>query len=251
MKTLIHVHTDYSFDSNLSVDALAWYAQAEGIGCVAVTDHDTIEGAMQLARRTDIKVIIGEEISTSDGHLIGLFLKERIPPKMSARATAIAIREQGGLVLLPHPFAPAMLGGLGTIAWQIANLIDAVEVNNAQNLWRRPDRTADRFAENMQLLKFVGADSHSVESIAPCHQEMADFNGPHEFLASLRLARLARGRHPFSYFVRAAARVAMSLVGLPLPAGFGANVIPKTAGETGRRIGGRRNDDPIHTGCLS
>ena len=103
-KTLIHIHTNYSFDSNTAPAALARFAERENIGCIAVTDHDTIEGARHLAAITDAKVIIGSEITTRDGDLIGLFLERRIDPGMSARDTARAIREQGGLVLLPKDF---------------------------------------------------------------------------------------------------------------------------------------------------
>ena len=97
IKTLIHVHTNYSYDSDISVETLADCLKREGIGCVAVTDHDTIQGAILLQSLTDAKVIVGEEITTRDGHLIGLFLKRRIEPGMSAMETARAIREQGVL----------------------------------------------------------------------------------------------------------------------------------------------------------
>ena len=87
IKTLIHLHTDYSYDSDISLDTLVRSIEAEGVGCVAVTDHDTIAGALQLRRRTNAKVVVGEEVTTRDGHLIGLFLHERVRPGMSARDT--------------------------------------------------------------------------------------------------------------------------------------------------------------------
>ena len=77
IKTLIHLHTDYSYDSDISLPTLADFVQRERIGCVAVTDHDTIVGAQRFRHETDAKVIVGEEVSTRDGHLIGLFLDER------------------------------------------------------------------------------------------------------------------------------------------------------------------------------
>ena len=146
IKTLIHVHTDFSFDSDICPKTLATLAEQEGIGCVAVTDHDTLEGARRLTGMTSIRVILGEEVSTRDGHLIGLFLTHRVRPGMSARDTARAIREQGGLVFLPHPFVATFGCGLRHAAYDIVDWIDAVEINNAQNLLRRPDRRARRFA---------------------------------------------------------------------------------------------------------
>lgn len=221
LKTLIHIHTDYSFDSDISIDALAGFARSHGLGCLAVTDHDTIEGARRLADRGDVNVIVGSEVSTRDGHLIGLFLTEDVPPSMSARETAIAIREQGGLVLLPHPFVTIVNVALGRRAYDIADLIDAVEVNNAQNALAGPDRKAEAFADELGLPRFVGADTHSVRSIAPCYQMMPEFNGPDDFLPALRSAELIRGRHTFRYFVDLAGRTVLRMFGLPLPRGFG------------------------------
>jgi predicted metal-dependent phosphoesterase TrpH len=190
IKTLIHVHTDYSFDSDVSVESLADFAQRDGIGCIAVTDHDTIDGARHLASVTGATVIVGEEVTTRDGHLIGLFLQERVRPGMDARKTAEAIRAQGGLVLLPHPFVVAFGCGLRHVAWEIADLVDAVEINNAQNLLPGPDRKARRFAQDFGLPTYVGADSHLRSSIAPCYQWMDEFDGhPARFLTALRGAQ--------------------------------------------------------------
>ncbi len=224
LKTLIHIHTDYSFDSDISVSALAAFAQENGIDCIAVTDHDTIDGALRLrAIAPHLRVIIGEEISTSDGHLIGLFLKERVEPGMSARDTALAIKRQGGLVLLPHPFVKAFGCGLRDVSWEIADLIDAVEICNSQNLLSSPDRQAAAFAERLHLPTYVGADSHQSTSIAPCFQNMKAFDGPAGFLSSLRTAERTPGRHSLAYFFAAATRVVRHLLGVSLPKGFGTN----------------------------
>jgi predicted metal-dependent phosphoesterase TrpH len=226
VKTLIHVHTDYSFDSDLTLGQLVGFLAEEDFGCVAVTDHDTIEGALRLRGMTDARVIVGEEISTREGHLIGLFLDEPIPPGLSARATALAIRAQGGLVLLPHPFVRFFGCGLREGAWQIADLVDAVEVNNAQNPWPSADRAARVFAEALDLPQYAGADSHTAASIAPCWQVLPAFDGPAGFLQALGTARLAPGRHPLSYFIATGWRVARYLTGLGLPSNFGAHAAP-------------------------
>jgi len=223
IKTLLHVHTDYSFDSNISLPVLAEFADVHGFGCIAVTDHDTIEGALRFRAMTRMKVIVGEEITTRDGHLIGLFLQQRIRPGMSARDTTLAIREQGGLVFLPHPFVSAFGCGLRDAAFGIADLVDAVEINNAQNLLSRPDRKAAWFARQFGFPGYVGADSHDRRSIAPCYQIMPNFDGPAEFLDALRNAELRMGRHPLSYFAATAARLVRHYAGLALPPGFGAN----------------------------
>ena len=227
IKTLIHLHTDYSYDSDISLDRLARFVAEDGINCIAITDHDTIAGAQRFQNETDAKVVVGEEVSTRDGHLIGLFLQQRIRPGMSARDTALAIREQGGLVLLPHPFLRAFSCGLGETAQTIVDLIDAVEINNAQNFLRRPDRQAERFAERHELVKYVGADSHMAISIAPCYQYMPDFESPASFLDSLSQAALTRGRHPLSYFASTGYRLMRYYMGLTLAGNFGANHRPR------------------------
>lgn len=222
-KTLIHIHTNYSFDSDIAIDRLADVLDREGFGCVAVTDHDTIDGAIQLSRAAKAKVIIGEEISTANGHLIGLFLERRVRPGMSALDTAKAIRDQGGIVLLPHPFIRMFGCALGSVSWKLEGWIDAVEIFNAQNLSPVADRKAVAFANKLNLPGFVGSDSHLSFSIAPCYQLMADVASPAGFLHSLRSAEFIVSRHPFSYFVESAIRTAKFCVGLPLGEGCGIN----------------------------
>ncbi len=207
IKTLIHVHTNYSYDSNISVEALADYAQREGIGCVAVTDHDSIEGALELQKIASFKVIIGEEVTTRDGHLIGLFLTRKIEPGMSALETAQAIRDQGGIVLVPHPFVLSFGCGLKKKTYEIADLVDAVEVFNSQNLSSLADLRAVRFAQQRDLPTFVGSDSHCESSIAPALQMMPDFDSPATFLQSLRSAEFTTSHHPLGYFITAASRI--------------------------------------------
>ncbi len=229
IKTLIHLHTDYSYDCNIPPERLIDLAERKGIGCVAVTDHDTIEGAWraaEVASGRDVKVIVGEEVSSADGHIIGLFLRHGIEAGMSARETALSIREQGGLVLVPHPFTELFGCGMLDAIWDIADLVDAIEVFNAQNILPGADRRANRFAECVGLTKYVGSDTHLAASLAPSYQWMRPFEGPADFLDALSGAKLNRGRHPLWYFASAAYRTARYHFGLGLPLGFGANYRP-------------------------
>lgn len=236
IKTVIHVHTDYSPDCDIAVEFLAARARDLGIGCIAVTDHDAIDGARRLRDLAPFKVIVGEEVSTRDGHLIALFIEKLIPPGMSARETALAIKAEGGLVLLPHMFARAFGCGLRRAALDILDLIDAVEVNNAQSLTSRADRLAVRFAQRHRLVTYAGSDAHLPCSVAPCFQEMDDFHSPAEFLRSLAAARLVRGYHPLRYMIPMCYRSARCLLGLPFPAHVGVNAVGRST-PAGRSVG--------------
>ncbi len=223
IKTLIHLHTDYSYDSNISLKALETFAKRQGFGCVAVTDHDVIEGALRLRDVSDLNVIVGEEVSTSDGHVIGLFLEHHIKPGMSAIDTAYAIRDQGGLVMLPHPFVRAFSCGVCEVAWDMLGLADAVEINNGHNLFRWPDWRANAFANKTKIIRYVGSDSHMTLSMAPCYQIMRSFTGPADFLTALSQAELYAGYHTLAFFAATGYRVLCHAIGLPIGPGFGAN----------------------------
>ncbi len=232
IKTVIHLHTDYSPDSDISAADLARFARAHDVGCLAVTDHDEIEGALRVREIAPCRVIIGEEVTTRDGHLIGLFLTDWIPPGMSAQETAEEIRRQGGVVLLPHMYARVFGCGLRSVAEEMINLIDAVEVVNAQHLSTAPDRRADAFARRHGLPRYVGSDAHLPSSIGPCYQMMPPFETPDEFTDALRRATLVPGYHPWlRYTLPMYIRAARYLVGLPFPAHVGVNSKDKRRGQ--------------------
>ncbi|MBC7261726.1 MAG: PHP domain-containing protein, partial [Chloroflexi bacterium] len=104
IKVDLHIHTCYSPDSLTSLEAVIAAALERGLGALAITDHNAIEGALALQRMAPFPVIVGEEILTAEGDIIGLFLQELIPPKLTPAQTIARIREQGGVVYIPHPF---------------------------------------------------------------------------------------------------------------------------------------------------
>jgi len=222
-KTVFHVHTDYSDDSDNSVEHLATSASRLGVDCLAVTDHDCIEGAQALAHAAgpDLHVIVGEEISTEQGHLVGLFLSERIAPGMTVRQTAQAIKDQGGLVIVPHPFNVMFDCGLRRALLEILDLIDAVEISNAQNMSPLPNFLAGRFARRHGFPGLVGVDSHHRNSLSACYQWMPPFEGPAEFLEAVRQAELVPGCHRPGYFLRSAMVLARKWLGIGKPARYG------------------------------
>ncbi len=199
----LHMHTSHSHDCSIDPAALVDHAEAEGLGAIAITDHNVFEGASEtarLARGRDLIVIAGEEVKTGrDGEVIGLFLTKEIPRGMSLADTIAAIREQEGVVYLPHPFdrmhaipAPATLH---------RNLpeIDVLEVYNARLLLDTYNSEALRFARKYGLLAGAGSDAHVLPGVGTGALRMRSFDGPEEFLLSLRTATVLRRPKSLAY----------------------------------------------------
>jgi predicted metal-dependent phosphoesterase TrpH len=214
-----HLHSEYSFDSTTTIDQLIAHSVAAGLNCIALTDHNTIAGALELRRRAPFRVIIGEEISSADGHIIGLFLEQHVPAGLSVAETVRRIKAQGGLAVAPHPFARIAGSSLREAFLRYFELFDAVEVANSNNLLRVDDRRAAQFAGPDGLPAIGGSDAHLASGIGSNIVEMPDFGSPAEFLTSLRHARIFNRLHSFRYFAEVGTYDlidrARALVGLP------------------------------------
>jgi len=207
----MHLHTQYSIDSWLKLDTIIETCQRKGINALAVTDHGTIEGAERLKKRVEekkaeIEVITGEEIFTTKGEIIGLFLKERIPYLLSPIDTIRRIKEQGGLVYIPHPFIPFMANCLSEELYEFSKEIDIIEVFNARSFFKKSGMRANQFARDNGIATAAGSDAHFASEIGNAYMELEDFSGPEEFLKNLREAKaVIKGRgwlfSPFSYAI--------------------------------------------------
>ncbi|MFO0839465.1 MAG: PHP domain-containing protein [Phycisphaerae bacterium] len=238
IKTILHVHSNYSHDSNISPAELVEQARREGVDCLGITDHDQIRGALDAQQIGGVRVIVGQEITTADGHLIGLFLNERIPPWLSVEESAARVKGQGGLVLAPHPFLTLCEFSLQSAVQRILPLIDAVEIHNAQNPLFWQDWKTRGFIRRHGLTAYSGADSHIRGFRWPAFQLMPDFDSPASFLAALQQARLVRGRYSPAYMsVMVFRHVYEARYGRPYGA-FGKNCDPARfarAGQTSTR----------------
>ncbi|MDQ3865942.1 MAG: PHP domain-containing protein, partial [Actinomycetota bacterium] len=191
----LHMHTEHSYDCSVPVSDLLHHAEAKGLGAVAITDHNVFDGAREardLARGSDLVVIPGEEVKTSAGEVIGLFLSEEIPSRMSMAETIAAIREQGGLVYLPHPFDRLHSIPDARTLHRHLNEIDVFEVYNAKLLLDGFNDEALRFARKYNLTMGAGSDAHVVQAIGTGALRMRAFETPEEFLISLRSAEILR-----------------------------------------------------------
>ena len=186
LKADLHIHTEYSMDCTTSLEAIIRRCAKAGIDCLAVADHDSVEGALRLAEIAPFKVIVAEEILTHHGEIMGLFLSERVPSGMSVEATLEAIREQGGLVNIPHPFDGIRNSALGKQLHAIASQVDAIEVFNARSPLLGGGNKARAFAEEHSLAMCAGSDAHTTQEIGNAFVEMPEFTGKDDFLACLR-----------------------------------------------------------------
>ena len=187
------LHTVWSGDSTTTLEQLASRVVAVGLDVVCITDHHTIEGARLAAERgIGARVVVGEEVRTRSGELIGLFLSERIPYVLAAEEVATRIRDQGGLVYAPHPLDRHRRGigerGLADLA--AGRCLDVVEVFNAKTREGGDNERAAAAARRLGLPAGAGSDAHDPEGLGAAYLEMPDFDGPAGFLASLRSARV-------------------------------------------------------------
>jgi hypothetical protein len=192
----LHMHTSWSHDCSIEAGDLLDHAEAEGLGAIAVTDHNVFGGALEavaLARGRDLLVVPGEEVKTDgQGEVIGLFLQEEIPKGMSFADTVAAIKAQGGIVYLPHPFDRMHSIPEPTTLHRHLGDIDVFEVYNARLLFEAYNDEALRFARKYGLAMGAGSDAHVLQGVGTGAMRMRRFDGPEEFLLSLRTAQVLR-----------------------------------------------------------
>ena len=191
-----HIHTRFSRDSILSEERFIEKAVERGLTHVAITNHNNVEGAIavrdkvaELGLEDRLTVILGEEVSTADGEVVGVFLTKTIPRGLSANETADEIHRQGGLVSIPHPFDP--FRGSHIREGPLRNLadvgkIDMVEVFNCRVTLQRHNEEAAEFARRYDIPGIAASDSHSSFEIAMAFNAMPAFDSADELRASLR-----------------------------------------------------------------
>ncbi|MEH3053002.1 MAG: CehA/McbA family metallohydrolase [Patulibacter minatonensis] len=191
----LHMHTDHSHDCATPVEVLLATAKERGLGAIAVTDHNEISGALEAAELSEkygVKVIIGEEVKTaSQGEVIGLFIKEKIPRGLTLQETIAEIKRQGGVVYVPHPFDRMHAVPDYEHLLDVLDDIDAIEVFNPRVAVGTFNDEARRFATKYRLAQGAGSDAHVAQGLGSVRVRMPDFDTPEEFLAGLRLAEVA------------------------------------------------------------
>jgi len=191
MRCDLHIHTMYSPDSKTTPDQIVSRCKKVGIDCIAVTDHNTIAGALKMQRVAPFKVIVGSEIHTKDGEVIGYFLSEDIPGKLPVLETVRLIKKQGGLVCVPHPFDTLRGSAIERSSLdEILPEVDIIEIFNARSIYRHQNTMARQFAVQHNLLASAGSDAHTPDEIGRTYVEMPEFDGKDGFRNALAQGKI-------------------------------------------------------------
>jgi glycosyltransferase involved in cell wall biosynthesis len=190
----LHMHTDHSYDCATPVEVLLSEARARGLGAIAITDHNEISGALEARGKAEgINVIVAEEVKTAEqGEVIGLFIEEKIPRGLTLGQTIAEIKRQGGLVYVPHPFDRLHAVPDYEHLLPVLDQIDAIEVFNPRVAISEFNDEALRFAAKYRIPAGAGSDAHVPQGLGSVRIRMRDFDGPEEFLESLRDADIVR-----------------------------------------------------------
>jgi len=198
IKVDMHVHTFYSKDGLLSPDEIVVNCQQKGLGALAITDHNTVAGALAVREIAPFPVIVGQEVSTLQGEVVGLFIERDIPRDLSPREAIALIKEQGGLAGVPHPFDKLRREALGErVLGEIADELDFIEGFNSRVTLPGDIRRAQEFAHSRGLPCTAGSDAHSVYELGRAYMEMSSFHGKEEFLESLADGHVVGSLSPF------------------------------------------------------
>ena len=200
MKIDTHLHTHYSRDCAVAPETVVAVAQRRGLDALVVTDHNEIAGAYAVKAIAPFPVVVAEEIKTSAGEIIGLFIEERIPRDLPPLETARLVREQGGLIAVPHPFDRIRGSRLRLDALELLvaeGLVDIIETFNSRTTLAADNALAADYARRHNLPACAGSDAHSVIEYGRAYTEMDPFDGPASYLANLGSARLHPAPSPF------------------------------------------------------
>jgi len=194
----LHAHTLWSKDCLMPFDRIIRVCEQRGIDRIAITDHNTADGALAMQKIAPELVIVGEEIMTTQGEILAYFVQEGIPADLSPDETIRRLRDQGAVISVSHPFDQLRKG-----AWReedllkIIDRVDAIEIFNARCMIPSDNDKAIAFAQRHNLIGTAGSDAHTTSEYGRAMTRMQPFEGPADFLASLRQAEYIKHLSPF------------------------------------------------------
>jgi predicted metal-dependent phosphoesterase TrpH len=184
----LHLHSRYSHDGQSSLESLIERSRACGLDRIALTDHNTVEGALQLAQMAPDLAIVGEEVKTREGEVIGLFITDRLVPYLRPEEAMDHIHEMGGLTYVPHPLDRRRDHFRAERIVDLANRIDIIETYNP---WcdASANQAAAALASDLGKVAATGSDAHSARELGRSWMEIEDYDDAQDFLDKLRHAR--------------------------------------------------------------
>ncbi len=187
LKADLHVHTLYSMDCATSLEQVITRCLDIGINCIAIADHGNITGALKMKKLSPFPIIVAEEILTPCGEIMGMFLTEEIPSRLSVEETIQRIKTQNGVVCIPHPYDNLRQSAFNNskALEEIMPFVDVIEVFNARSLMPGAKTKAQRLAQKFGKLASAGSDAHTAAEIGNAYIEMPEFNDKDGFLKSL------------------------------------------------------------------
>lgn len=190
----LHMHTNYSRDCRTTPEDFLAACKESGLKAIAVTDHNAIAGALEVSRiaPADMHVIVGEEIKTTEGEIIGLYLTEEIPKGLGLEETIARIKAQKGLVYVPHPFDPLHKTPSYELLARNAADIDIIEVYNPRITFTSFNERAQRMARKYDIPGAAGSDCHVAQGVGTAMISLRRFDGPEQLLLSLREADIIK-----------------------------------------------------------
>lgn len=198
IKVDFHSHSIASPDGGITAAQYQRTIEQGILDCIAITDHNQTEFARKLHEQLGDRIIVGEEINTTHGELIGLFLSQTIAPYQSPRVTAEAIHSQGGLVYVPHPFETVRKGMPSTILDEISDVVDIVEVFNGRAVFQNRTSKALTWAKQHEVRQAAGGDAHGLRGLGYTYTTVESIPTVATLLTLLDNAHITHRRPPFS-----------------------------------------------------
>ena len=196
IKIDLHTHSVGSPDGGITAEEYGRLLDDKVLDMIAVTDHDSIEQALVIQNKLGPRIIIGEEITSLEGEIIGLFLKQKVEPGLSALQTVQAIKSQGGLVYIPHPFETVRKGITQSVIESISDEIDIVEVYNGRAVFQNKGPQALTWARLHNKIGAASSDAHGLKGVGTTYSSVESVPNKESFLEVLKTARLTTKRPP-------------------------------------------------------
>ena len=209
IKADLHIHTEYSMDCTMSLEAIIARCLEVGINCLGVADHNTLAGSLKMKEIAPFRIVPGEEILTTEGEVIGFFLEREIPSKLSMMETISLIKQQGGLVCIPHPYDRLRYSAFkDQVLDEMMSDIDIIEGFNARSLSKRNAIKAMALARKYGKPASAGSDAHTLAEIGNAYVEMPDFKSKEELLNSLLKGKISGNQtSPTAHFASTMNRI--------------------------------------------